>query len=516
MATLGAAGCQLQRSDMNLSKLGRGKKYNILFLSLDDLRPELGCYGVDYVKSPHLDKIAREGVVFTRAYCQQAICNPSRASLLTGRYPDQIQVWDLGTDFRKTKGGENVTTLPQYFKNNKYHTSWTGKIFHPGIPDDISWSEPVSLANNRNMPRHRPWRNYSDATKEKYDKLISDLKEKGNYSWTDLWYPAIESVSGLDDSEWGDAVMADHAIDKLKMYKKTGENFFLAVGMATTHLPFAVPKKYFDLYDPAEIPLAPNPNLPQNAPSMALNTAAFLRAHGDMKAQDLPAPHDGRFPEATARQLKHAYLACVTFMDEQVGRVLDELERLDLKKNTIVCIWGDHGWKLGEHQAWSKMTNFEIDTRCPFIIYHPDIEAKGTKCEALVEFVDIYPTLVDLAGLEIPADLPGKSLSPLLSDPLSDWDNAALSQYFRGGMTPESYDGKNYMGYSIRTDMFRYTEWFKWDNENKKCGKLVAKELYDHRQDDFENENIAEQVQYKTVIEKMARLLKKKLSENKC
>lgn len=473
-----------------------GKKWNILFLSLDDLRPELGCYGADYVISPNIDKLAAQGVTFTQAYCQQAICNPSRASLLTGYYPDQINVWDLPTHFRDVT--KDVVTLPQYFKANGYYTVFTGKIFHPGHDDLVSWNEPSLHRQEKSK-----WRSYSDPVTKKFNRLKAKAKKDGTSFW-EVIPPAMEAVPDSPDSEWVDAVMAKAAIKKLQQLAKMDQPFFLAVGFSQTHLPFTCPKKYWDLYDPQKIPKPLNPNLPRNAPDMALNTASFLRAHADLRERGVGAVQDGPMPEDLAQELRHGYLACTTFMDKQVGRVVDELDRLGLRENTIICLWGDHGWKLGEHQGWSKMTNFDIDTRCPLIISYPG--AKGgvnVKQSAMVEFVDLYPTLADLAGLDVPKDLPGKSLRPLLDQPGLKWENAAMSQYLRGGMITESYDHQMHMGYTIRTSEFRYTEWYAWDPKTKTIGKLEARELYDHRKNDLENENVADNPEYKKFLEIM-------------
>ncbi len=475
--------------------------YNILFISLDDLRTELGCYGAKHVISPHIDQLAEEGVVFTRAYCQQAICNPSRASLLTGYYPDQIKVCDLPTHFRDTT--EDVVTLPQFFSAHGYWSVFAGKIFHPTHEDPASWNEAPLTRQAKSW-----WLNHSRPVKKKFDQQKAEAEKNGDNSW--LFPPAMEVVPNDANIQWLDQVVADLSIKKLQEFasKKIDKPFFLGVGFTQTHLPFTAPKKYWDMYDPARIPIPKNGQLPENMPEMALNTAAFLHAHADLKARGVKDSHDAPMPEDLARQLRHGYLACTTYMDAQVGRVIDELDRLGLRDNTIICLWSDHGWKLGEHQGWSKMTNFEIDTRCPFIISHPDMKAlKNRSCDAIVEFVDIYPTLADLAGFEIPEYLPGQTLKPLLENPAAKHDNVALSQYLRGGMRPESHDGKLYMGYTARSPEFRYTEWYRWDKENQQTKQLVARELYDHRTNNLEDKNVAGNPEYREEMGKMAEKL---------
>jgi iduronate 2-sulfatase len=430
-------------------------KPNVLFIAVDDLRPELGCYGNTIVKSPHIDRLAKSGVVFSHAYCQQAVCLPSRASLLTGARPDSTKAWDLSTDFRKAL--PDIVTLPQLFKNSGYVSLAMGKLYHHGYDDAVSWSEPTrfpatgAMSGNQELHPDRPAEQRS-------------AKGRG---------PAAEAVDGPDNA-LHDGQLADMAVAALSDLKTKPQPFFLAVGFIRPHLPFNSPKKYWDLYDPQQIPLASNPFFPKDAPPYAIPGGSEVRSYGG-------APAERPYPDDYARFLKHGYYAAISYMDAQVGRLLDALDQQGLRENTIVVLWGDHGWKLGEHGAWAKHTNFENDTRAPLIISAPAMKHAGAKSGALVEFVDVYPTLAELAGLPLPSHLEGVSLKPLLDQPERPWKSAAFSQF------PRKVGKKNLMGHTMRTTRYRYTKWvFKQNPE-----KTDAVELYDHEKDPQENTNIA-------------------------
>jgi arylsulfatase A-like enzyme len=300
--------------------------------------------------------------------------------------------------------------------------------------------------------------------------------------------PAFEAA-GVPDNTFHDGALADMAVAALGDAKAKGQPFFLAVGFIRPHLPFVAPKKYWDLYDPAKIELARNAFRPKGAPEYAVQPGGELRQyHG------IPGGH---LPDDLARQLKHGYYAAVSYMDAQVGRVLDELDRLDLRDNTIVVLWGDHGWKLGEHDAWCKHTNVENDTRVPLILSVPGMKNAGAHTPALVEFVDVYPTLAELTGLPLPGHLEGTSVRPLLDDPGRAWKSAAFSQYPRG------VAGKRLMGYSMRTDRYRFTRW----DPRGKAGEPDAVELYDHQSDPQENQNLAADPQHRQLVEQLHRQL---------
>lgn len=423
---------------------------NILFLAVDDLRPELGCYGVDAIRTPNIDRIARQGVTFERAYCQQAVCSPSRTSLLTGARPDTTRVWDLVTHFRDAM--PDVVTLPQHFRQNGYFVQGMGKIFHPGYDDERSWSTPWQT------PKAPTYALKQTAVQNDEDRP----KQKDG--------PPFESAD-VPDNFYKDGMVADLAVSTLRGLKARSSPFFLAVGFAKPHLPFVSPKRYWDLYDPAQIRLAPNPYRPKDAPEFALTNSNELRNYIGMPAK-------GPIPEDVARRLKHGYYAAVSYTDAQIGKVLDELDRQRLRQNTIIVLWGDHGWKLGEHGEWCKHSNVENDTNAPLLLSAPGMKNAGVHSRALVEFVDIYPTLADLAGLPLPGHLEGTSFRPLLDDPKRTWKRAAFSQYPRG---------KQLMGYSMRTERYRFTVWVGRNDHSR----IEAVELYDHQEDPQENTNVA-------------------------
>ena len=458
-------------------------KPNILFIAVDDLRPELGCYGKDYIKSPNIDRLAKAGMVFNRAYCQQAVCSPTRSSLMTGTRPDTTKVWDLKTHFRAAL--PEVVTLGQHFKQHGYFVQGMGKIYHGGFDDPPTWSVPwqtpratlyalpENLALSQRQVDKEPDNYPPPKSKKKKSarQASEDIAGDVQASRQDSRGPAFERAD-VPDNTYQDGKIAELAISALGEVSKKPEPFFLAVGFHKPHLPFVSPKRYWDLYDPAKIQLAPNPFRPKDAPDYAILPGGELRVyHG------IPAGH---IPDDLARQLKHAYYACVSYTDAQIGKVLAELDRLGLRKNTIVILWGDHGWKLGEHDAWCKHSNVENDVNAPLILSVPGMKKVGAHTDALVEFVDIYPTLSELAGLPLPGHLEGASLKPLLDDPKRAWKTAAFSQY------PRSQNG-GLMGYSMRTDRYRFTVWVSRTDHSK----VDATELYDHQTDPQENTNLA-------------------------
>ena len=473
--------------------LGAAERPNILFVAVDDLRPEFGAYGASYVHSPNLDRIARAGITFNRSYCQQAVCSPTRSSLMTGTRPDTTKVWDLVTHFRDAL--PNVVTLGQHFKNNGYFVQGMGKIYHGGFDDAPTWSVPWQRPNapgyalKENLVGETPALNAEpDAAPaaKKRGKKQADGKTKAPTPRNSRG-PAFEG-SDVPDDTFVDGKVATLAVATLRDLSTKREPFFLAVGFARPHLPFVAPKKYWDLYDPAKITLAPNSFRPKDAPDYAIVPGGELRAY-----RGIPEDH---VPDDLARQLKHGYYAAISYMDAQLGRVLDELDRLDLRKNTIVILWGDHGWKLGEHDAWCKHTNCENDTNTALLLSVPGMKNAGAKTNGLVEFVDIYPTLADLAGLPLPAHLEGLSFKPLLENPTRAWKQAAFSQYPR----PAGKSGAGQlMGYAMRTERYRFVVWVGRNDHSK----IDATELYDHATDPQENQNIAQRPENAALVEKL-------------
>ncbi|UCE48084.1 MAG: sulfatase [Phycisphaerales bacterium] len=455
--------------------IGRRRKMNVLFIAVDDLRPQLGCYGVKHIISPNIDRLAARGLLFESAYCQQAVCGPTRASLLSGVRPDTSKIYDNNTPVRKAM--PRVTTLPEHFKNNGYETISIGKIYHHPSDDRQGWSAEPFRAGT--FP-DGIWkgRGYLTSTAiaqmKMYNKQFPAMKGRG---------PAFEAADVPDDS-YPDGANVVHAIQELEHLKD--KPFFLAMGLYKPHLPFNAPKRYWDMYRPEDIKLADNPFVPKNAPSYAMTNWGELRNYYGI-------PKKGPCSDKLARQLIHGYYACITYIDALIGRLLDELDKLKLIDNTVIILWGDHGWKLGEHGAWCKHTNFELDTHVPMILSVPAMKTAGRRTKALTEYVDIYPTLSEACGLELPDHLEGHSMMPLLANPERPWKKAAFSQYPRGRV----------MGCSMRTKRFRYTEW-----QDRPTGQIMARELYDHEKDPHENVNVAGESKYKQEIQQLSEMLK--------
>lgn len=454
-------------------------KPNVLFIAVDDLRPELGCYGAKHIQSPNIDRLASNAMLFERAYCQVAVCNPSRNSLLSGCRPDTTGVFDNQHFLRPSI--PDVVTLPQHFKNNGYTTLSLGKIFHhserePG-DDPQSWSEPAWYHGE-------PYKHWF--TKESLD-YVKKLKALPKDKQPKQLRAAPFEAADEPDDVYPDGQTAVKAIETLQRLKSDGKPFFLGVGFVKPHLPFTCPRKYWDLYPADTIKLPDNYHPPKNVPEPALHNWYELRSYGTV-------PPKGGIPDEMALNLIRGYRACVSFMDAQVGRVLDELDRLGLGENTIVILWGDHGYHLGENGIFTKMTNFELGTHAPLIIRTPGQKA-AQRSQALVEFVDIYPSLAELCGLSLPKQLEGTSFVPLLEKPDQPWKKAVFSQYLRTGKPP-------YMGRSIRTDRWRYTEWH--DLKQQPAGI----ELYDEANDPHENTNLANEPAHAETVKQLAAQLK--------
>jgi arylsulfatase A-like enzyme len=462
----------------------KGTRYNVLFIAVDDLKPLLGCYGESLVRSPNIDALARRGVAFTRAYCQQAVCSPSRASVMTGRRPDSTKVYDLVTHFRKAL--PQVVTLPQRFKEEGYFAASVGKIYHPGVDDAPSWSVPNDYKVggkffDPNLVHETRKAGAKPAPAEEGEEG-GDSDEPGGGKGEPFARGPSFTIADVADDELPDGKIAKYAIEMLRASKD--KRFFIAAGFLRPHLPFVAPRRYYEIYPPDSIKLAENPRPPMDAPTPAMHNSAELRSYKDIPKKQEP------IPEETARELIRGYYASATFVDAQVGRVLEELDRLGLRESTIVVLWGDHGWHLGDHGLWTKHTNFEEATRSPLIVSVPGMKsAAGARCDALVELVDIYPTLCELAGVAKPAELEGASFARLLERPDQGFKSAALSQFPRG---------KTLMGYSMRTERYRYTEW-----REKGTGKVTARELYDHEQDPREDENVAAREGNKQLVERL-------------
>ncbi len=434
------------------------KKYNVLFIAADDLNNDLGCYGHPVVKSPNIDRLAARGIRFNRAYNQFPLCSPSRTSLLTGLSPDVTKVHDLRLHFREIL--PNHTTLPQLFKESGYFSGRIGKIFHYGVPGQIGTSgldDPVSWDYVSN-PKGR------DKVEERL--VINKTPQRGLGSALS-WHIA----DGTDD-EQTDGLIVEDAISVLE--QKKNDSFFLAVGFFRPHTPYVAPKKYFDLYPLDKFQLTREiENDLDDVPEAALFTKP---SHWGLSVED-------------RKQAHRAYYATISFMDAQVGKLLNALDRLGLSDNTIIVFWSDHGYNVGHHGQWMKQSLFENSARVPFILSVPD-GLKGKASGRTVELLDIYPTLAELCGLKAPGNLDGKSLVPLLQNPEAAWDKPAYTQVKRG----------TFFGRSVRTERWRYTEW----DEGRQ-----GVELYDHDHDPDEFTNLSGKPGYADVAAELAALLRK-------
>jgi len=418
---------------------GAAAKPNVLFIAVDDLRTSLGAYGDPLALTPNLDRLAGESRRFERAYTMQAVCGPARTAILTGRLPDHNRTWHNRNLLRVTN--PDTVTLPQLFKQHGYHTQAMGKIFSGDARelDPASWSVPEIL-------RQDGWKNYA--------------LPRGAAPGKQAPYEAAD----VPDDGYDDGKLASLAVDTLGRLKQQTQPFFLAVGFFKPHLPFNAPKKYWDLHDPKKFDLPGEPERMQGAPAPAYHTHRELGGYAGM-------PDDERLDAAQTRVLRHGYYACVSYVDAQIGRVLDALRRLELDRNTIVVLWGDHGFALGDAGRWCKGTNWDLDTRVPLMIRTPGLAQLGRAASGIVEYVDVYPTLAELAGLPAPAYLSGRSLVPLLQDAAGPGRDFALSQFSR----PFNAGPPEAMGYSIRTATQRYTRWVKWPSRD-----TIAEELYDY------------------------------------
>lgn len=442
-------------------------KPNVLFIAVDDLRPSMGCYGDEHAITPNMDRLASRGVQFNRAYCQVAVCNPSRASLMTGLRPDNLGVWTLPIHFREAK--PDAVTMPQWFRKFGYTAVSHGKIYHNPTPDPQSWSEPIRKLPSLPFP-------YPEGTRETVKAAMGELPGK-DWRKNNLRNPAT-AAPDLPDSKLLDGARTDMAIEDLRRLGKQEEPFFLAMGYIRPHLAWVAPKKYWDMHDPSALPVPEDQQVIKDTPPYAPSNNSELSHYVDLI--DMPKPWDEtELPIEKRRHLVHGYYACVSYVDAQIGRLLDSLDEEGLADNTIVVLWSDHGWKLGENRGWGKMTNYELDARVPLIISAPGLDTAGQATDELAELMDLYPTLCELAEIETPDFIDGRSLVPMLEDTAATVHAEAMSQYYR------NFEGRQYMGYSMRTKDYRFIEWRDFET-----GEVTDHELYDHRTGTIEVENI--------------------------
>ncbi len=434
---------------------------NVLFIAVDDMNNDIGCYGSPIVQTPNLDRLAARGVRFDRSYCQFPLCSPSRSSIMTGLRPDQTRVFDLKYRFRT--GLPDVVTLSQLFMRHGYHAARIGKIYHYGNPGEIGTSgldDPTSWKEVFNPAG-------IDKT-ELEPKVTNFTPSRGLGSAM-----AVYADPNGRDEQHTDGMVATEAIRQMEKHRR--EPFFLAVGFYKPHTPYIAPKKYFDLYPLEKIDV---PEMPSGYESTVPAAALFSTR---------PWPNFGVTREQ-ARRSKQAYYATISFADAQIGRVMDALDRLGLRDNTVIVFWSDHGYSLGTHGLWMKQSCFEDSARSPLIIAGPDVKSGGVS-PRVVEFIDIYPTVADLAGLPLESKRPGVSLRPLLANPQAEWNRPGFTQVERGG----------FPGQSVRTERWRYTEW---------DGGKQGVELYDHDRDPGEMKNLARDPSNAAVIAELKALVK--------
>jgi iduronate 2-sulfatase len=454
---------------------------DIVMIAIDDLRPMLGCYGDARIKTPNIDALARRGVVFERAYCQYAKCGTSRLSLMTGLRPDSVGVFSNSlpdvVQFRQRRPG--IASLARWLKQAGYHTQSFGKIYHDGWDDARDWSVPSSPGRDREM-----W------------EVINEKRPHDPSTIADRWACPVLQSPDVSDQHLFAGRMTQQVI-QWRADADSGKPLFLAVGYRRPHLPFVAPKRYFDLYEPDASWLAANPNPTINSPVMAwFNSDGYVGSakkvgldmplrpnreqgiawNGYEMRSYLGVPNHGAIETPKQLELLQAYAACISYVDAQIGKLLGQLRKSDRFQNTIVILWSDHGWHLGEQSAWGKMTNFEIATRVPLIISAPGFQPART--ETIAELVDLYPTICDLASVDPPEHLEGESLLPVLRNPQAKTDSVALSQYAR-------FRDK-YMGRALRSDRYRFVAWMETDTD-----RVVHHELYDHGVDAAERTNLA-------------------------
>lgn len=518
LSILSALGCIA--ASKTHKKVEEKPRYNILFIAVDDLKPDIYSFGFKETITPNIDKLAKNATIFNGNYCQQAVCGPTRASLLTGVRPDKTQIWDLKTMIRDKNS--NIVTLPQYLKQNGYTTSAMGKIFDPRSVDKehdaVSWSIPYK--NKFKYPE-----GYEDIVIEAYQspemkakfaelQRQREAKQKGEkiesaakISRDDIKV-TTECVNVPDDAYF-DGAMTNYAIKQIKAQKKSEQPFFMSVGFHKPHLPFVAPQKYWDMYDRNKIDVAKWQKPSIDGVDIAYHSAGEVRGFKDI--EEITSKQGGKknqpleLPIEKQKELIHGYYACISYIDAQIGRILDALKAEGLDKNTIIVLWGDHGWHLGDHSLWAKHSNFEQATKAPLLFSVPEL-TKGNTYTQPTEFVDIFPTLCDLVGLKIPSYLDGKSLVPAMKDNNTKIKDFAISQYPRGS----NGDDKNIMGYSMRTERYRYTEWVgsKFTTAKPFSEKdLVGIELYDMINDPDETTNLTNKPEMKKEVAILANQL---------
>ncbi|MEM0897638.1 MAG: sulfatase [Verrucomicrobiota bacterium] len=442
---------------------------NILFIAVDDLRPELNSFGAEKMVTPNFDRLAERGIRFDRAYCMVPTCGASRAALMTGIRPTPKRFLTFSS--RADKDAPGVTTLNTHFKEHGYTTISLGKVFHHTDDNAHGWSEPPT------KPRAERY-----ITPQSRQATIKDRKGRDRG-------PSWENGGDVPDDAYTDGLIANHAVDKLRELASEPEKpFFFAVGFTKPHLPFVAPGSYFENYPASKVTLPNNYFSPKNAPKGAIHNSGELRNYSDI-------PKTGVLPEEKAKELIRGYYAATSYTDAHIGRLLDTFDELGLSDNTVIVLWGDHGWNLGEHTLWCKHSCFETSLHSPLVIVTPKSMKlpSGKSTRSLVEFIDIYPTLCELTDLPLPGHLDGMSLIPILADPTASIKEHAISRFGEGD--------------TVRTDQYRYTIY------RDKEGQVTGHMLYDHEKDPGENVNVADQPEYADVVTQLASTLESSMKK---
>ncbi|MGY8657999.1 MAG: sulfatase [Verrucomicrobiales bacterium] len=455
------------------------EKLNVLFIAVDDLRPELNCYGNKDIHSPNIDALAARGTLFERTYCQVAVCGASRASLMTGLRPQSTRCWNFKTPMREMN--PDALSMPQHFKKHGYTTLSIGKIYHASNDDfPQGWSEKPLRGMGA---QYASPAGIAEAKKASRIQRATGVRTGG---------PSIENGGEVSDDAYNDGMTAKTAIERLKKIAATDKPFFLAVGFTKPHLPFNAPAKYWDLYDRSKIKV---PSRDKVIDGLSYDGSGW----GELKNYSDIALKTKKLDDAKTRELIHGYRASVSYMDAQVGRVINALETSGLVQNTIIVLWGDHGYYLGDYGEWCKHTTYEVAAKVPLIIASPQLKG-GQRTSALTELVDLFPTLCDLSGVPVPTPLHGVSLKPVIQDPEIKWKEGVFSQYFKN----KPKVGK-VLGTSIRTDRYRYTEWRKKDHN----GSLEDITLIDLEADPKATKNVAADPVHKEFLKRLGELAKK-------
>ena len=493
---LGAAGPEPKSAPKN--------RPNVLFIAVDDLKPVLGCYGDTYAHSPNIDALAAISTVYEHCYCQQAVSAATRASLLTGVRPDSTKVWDLKTLIRDKN--PDILTLPQHFAAQGYETAGIGKIYDSRSVDKqqdaVSWTLPYLRNRNYMDPEYARMAVNGYIDPEFTSKARSVRKEgvqqglKGKeldrYMSRNGLKPSTECIDAPDDA-YADGGTAKGAIEYLRNGRPKDRPFFLAVGFVKPHLPFTAPKRYWELYRREDAPLAPFRLRAQGSPDYGNHPSGELKQYTDIPAvYEYSDVTNTVLPDEKQQELIHGYYAAMSYTDAQIGKVLDALREEGLDGNTVIVLWGDHGWHLGDHGLWNKHSDFENATRVPFLIHIPGV-APG-RVQGPVEFLDIFPTLCEAAGIKVPKGLDGTSLLPSIRSGKEPGLEIAVSQW------PGRHGS---MGYSLRTARYRYTVWVDWKGRRLDSGHVLAEELYDYEADPLEKENLIERPEYSEAAARM-------------